>query len=95
MGLPKALSRQHWKSDQHRWVYIRKYYREYSSLYPESFVGSFDNEDELALYAALAEESYLEKAAQEAEAAELGAYRKGVPRTARTEKIKKLAAQRR
>lgn len=94
VGLLKALSRQHWKSDPHRWVYIRKYYSEYSILYPESFAGSFDNEDELALYAALVEESYLEKAAQAAEAAELGAYRKGFPKAARTETIKKLAAQR-
>jgi Domain of unknown function (DUF4157) len=89
--LPEALLHGlHWKSDQQRWVFIYYYYREYSILHPESSA----DENELLQYAVLAEENYLETSAKEAEAAELAQHRKGIPRAARTEQIKKLAATR-
>ena len=69
-------------------------YREYSISIQNRLWSRSITRTNWRVNAALAEESYLEKAAQEAEAAELGAYRKGFPRTARTETIKELAAQR-
>jgi hypothetical protein len=88
--LQKSLGRQHWKSDQHRWVFIHHFYREHIRLHPESSA----DDTELLQYAVLAEENHLETSAQEAEAAELARYRKGVGKAARTDQIRKLAAAR-
>lgn len=93
--LPKALLHgMHWKSDQQRWVFIYYYYRENIRVHPELFENPSADDTELLQYAVLAEEDYLETSSKEAEAAELARYRKGIPRAARTEQIKKLAATR-
>ena len=90
--LPKALRHGlHWKSDQQRWVFIYYYYRAANLRSSEN---PSDDDTELLQYAVLAEEEYLETSAREAESAELAQYRKGIPRAARTEQIKKLAATR-
>lgn len=93
--LPKALRHGlHWKSDQQRWVFIYYYYRENIRVHPELFENQSADDTELLQYAVLAEEDYRETSSKDAEAAELDRYRKGIPRAARTEQIKKLAATR-
>ena len=88
--LQKAVARQHWKTPEHRWVYIFQYFREYNA-----FWGSSIEEDYLVFSVAEQEEIYLETSAKEADEAELARYRKGGGRKAeRTEQIKKLAATR-